>query len=50
MHGARTTLALVATLLGAWQLQTIPQRIKQRHTVVDPEPLRAPVYFKSDFC
>jgi hypothetical protein len=35
MHGAGAALALVATLLGAGQVETITQGVEQRHTRLD---------------
>jgi hypothetical protein len=49
MHGTRATLAMVASLFCTGQSQPVPQRIKQRDTIVDPEPLSGPVYVQCDF-
>jgi hypothetical protein len=49
MHGTRPALAMVASLFCTGQLQPVPQRIKQRDTIVDPEPLSGPVNVQGYF-
>src|SRR5262245_7181209 len=42
-YRARPTCPLVAPLLGAGQLEPVPQRVQQRHAAVNPQPPRTAV-------
>jgi hypothetical protein len=48
MHGARTALTTVTALLRTRDIEAFTQRVQQRHTGIDGQPLGTAIDFKGD--